>query len=445
MSRRRSTAQTAGPARRVLLVLGAAVLAAHLGLLSGAAGLTPVLQPAARTDLPPLQTRLIEPAAPKLPAVATAVPVTTRPPSARASARMLAQSTAPKQVLTPAPIQEPATGPANTPEPPQTPAAPEAGLTPPVAAASTARSDTRDTPVAVTADTPGDEPGPLAGVPPANAPSRTELVAAPDRPTHAIEATAKASDQVSTLTMATEAGQANAKSTTSSTSQIASAFAVDRAHLPPPLALDYEMTGMDRGLSYHASGELRWQHNEERYNLSLTVRALLLGSREWRSQGLIGSQGLQPQRFSDKRRSERATHFDREGGRVVFSGSAAPVPLAPGAQDQISLYVQMAAAIASAATPMTVGTQLQVQTATTRDALPWLLTLERHETLRFEGAPLDTAYWVCMPRQRFDARIELWTSPLHHHLPARIRITQASGSFIDLQLRSLKALAPLPA
>ena len=205
------------------------------------------------------------------------------------------------------------------------------------------------------------------------------------------------------------------------------------------------MTGEDRGLRYHASGELRWQHNDSHYALQLTVRALLLGSREWRSQGLIGPQGLQPLRFSDKRRTERATHFDHDGGRVVFSGGAAPVPLAPGAQDQISLYVQMAAALASAPGPMAAGTQLQVQTATTRDALPWLLTLQGHETLRLQERSIDTAHWVCLPRQRFDARIELWTAAPLHHLPARIRITQASGSFIDLQLRSQQDLAPLPA
>ena len=224
----------------------------------------------------------------------------------------------------------------------------------------------------------------------------------------------------------------------------AAALRIESARLPTPVLLNYDMRGQDRGLNYHASGELRWQHNEQHYVLSLSVRALLVGSREWRSQGLVGPQGLQPLRFSDKRRTERATHFDRAEGRLIFSANAPPVPLLAGAQDQISLYVQLAAAMASATPPMAAGSRVQVQTATTRDALPWLLTLERQETLSFDGRPLETAYWVCLPRQRFDARIELWTSAEHQHLPARIRITQASGSFIDLQLRSQESLPALP-
>ncbi len=465
--------QSGGPGRRVLLAMGVAVLLAHLALLSGVGGLTPVLQPAANPVLQPLQTRVIEPAAPAAVTAPVTTPAATASPHVRASARLLADSAPPSD----GPANPPLSAPAQEPED----SAPI-----PLAAASEAGNPGSTMPTTGRTDPQSGAPTDLAGTPAASEPSRTDLAGAPTPPTGAATPSgqpqarpdsarqpdaapsistasgaaslpgtsppptpapvAARSEMATTTVQALPPGSAPAKGAEAGTAAgSVSALAVDRAQLPPSLVMDYAMNGMDRGLTYHASGQLRWQHNEERYTLSLTVRALLLGNREWRSQGLIGPQGLQPQRFSDKRRTERATHFDREGGRVVFSGSAAPVPLLSGAQDQISLYVQMAAAIASATPPMPEGTRLQVQTATSRDALPWLLTLERHETLRFEGQALDTAYWVCLPRQRFDARIELWTSPLHHHLPARIRITQASGSFIDLQLRNLQTLAPLPA
>lgn len=220
--------------------------------------------------------------------------------------------------------------------------------------------------------------------------------------------------------------------------------ALEWASLPPSALLSYRLTGQEKGLNYHASGELRWQRNDSAYAMSLSVKAFLLGSRHWRSVGQINTTGLAPTRFSDSWRSERATHFDRPNQRIVFSSNAPTVPLQPGAQDQVSLYVQLAAAMTQSGGRWQPGTRLQIQTATVRDALPWLLTLEKRETLQVEGQSLQAFKWVCQPRNRFDAQVEFWVSAAHDWLPARIRITQVSGNFIDLQLSGREPLPDLP-
>ena len=214
--------------------------------------------------------------------------------------------------------------------------------------------------------------------------------------------------------------------------------------LPPSTLLSYSLSGMDKGLNYHASGELRWQHNEAAYELTLSVRAFLLGSRHWRSVGRIEATGLAPQRFSDSWRQERAAHFDREGQRIVFSSNGQPAALQPGAQDQVSLYLQLAAAMAGEPERFAPGTRLQVQTATVRDAQPWALTLEGRETLSLAGRNVPVAKWVCQPRNRYEARVEFWVAAEQAWLPVRIRITQTSGSYIDLHWRGSEPLAPLP-
>ena len=220
--------------------------------------------------------------------------------------------------------------------------------------------------------------------------------------------------------------------------------AVALGSLPPSALLSYRLSGQEKGIQYQASGELRWQHNASAYAMSLSVRAFLLGSRHWRSAGQINATGLAPTRFSDSWRSERAAHFDRPNQRIVFSNNAPTAPLQPGAQDQVSLYAQLAAAMAQSGKRMQPGTRLQIQTATVRDALPWLLTLEKLETLQMDGQSVETVKWVCQPRNRFDAQVEFWVSATHDWLPARIRITQVSGSFIDLQLTGREALPDLP-
>ena len=215
------------------------------------------------------------------------------------------------------------------------------------------------------------------------------------------------------------------------------------ASLPPSALLSYRLNGREKGIHYQASGELRWQHNANAYALNLSVKAFLLGSRHWRSVGQINATGLAPNRFSDSWRSERAAHFDRPNQRIVFSNNAPNAPLQPGAQDQVSLYAQLAAAMAQSGKRMQPGTRLQIQTATVRDALPWLLTLEKLETLQMDGKSVETVKWVCQPRNRFDAQVEFWVSASHNWLPARIRITQVSGNYIDLQLTGLDALTDL--
>lgn len=239
-----------------------------------------------------------------------------------------------------------------------------------------------------------------------------------------------------------------AKDEAPTTERIASATkalpTLDLASMPPSTLLSYRLNGQEKGLSYQASGELRWQRNETAYAMSLTVKAFLLGSRHWRSVGQINATGLAPTRFSDSWRSERAVHFDRQNQRIVFSSNAPTVALQPGAQDQVSLYAQLAAAMAQSGQKMTPGTRLQIQTATVRDALPWLLTMEKLETLQLDGQSVQAVKWVCQPRNRFDAQVEFWVSAAHDWLPARIRITQVSGNFIDLQLTGRQVLDALP-
>jgi len=215
--------------------------------------------------------------------------------------------------------------------------------------------------------------------------------------------------------------------------------------LPPSTLLQYSLTGQERGLNYHANGELRWQHNPTHYEANLTIKAFLLGSRVFSSEGAVGSQGLIPTRFADKWRGERATHFDAENKRIVFSNNKPTAELQPGAQDQVSLFVQLAAAMTGEPERFKPGTSVSIQTATINEAVPWTLTMQAEETLQINDKPVPTSKWVCLPRGKFDTTVELWLSRAHAWMPVRIRISQASGSFIDMNLDRLQPLAPLPA
>ena len=215
--------------------------------------------------------------------------------------------------------------------------------------------------------------------------------------------------------------------------------------LPASTLLSYKLTGQERGLTYYASGELRWQHNPTHYEASLTIKAFLVGSRVFSSVGSVGPQGLMPLRYGDKWRGEKATHFDAENHRINFSNNKPSVDLQPGAQDQVSLYVQLAAAMAGDPERYKPGSSVSIQTATVNEAVPWTLTLQAEESVQVDGKPMLTTKWVCLPRGKFDTQVELWLSRAHAWMPVRIRITQVSGSFIDMNMDSIQPLAPLAA
>jgi len=118
------------------------------------------------------------------------------------------------------------------------------------------------------------------------------------------------------------------------------------AQVLPPLRMKYEVTATYRGVPLQGEGELTWRHDGKNYEAQLEARSPLLGSRRQRSEGRITPQGLEPLHFWDKSRSEQAAHFDREHGRVTFSNNQPDAPLAAGAQDRLSVVLQLAALVA---------------------------------------------------------------------------------------------------
>jgi len=214
--------------------------------------------------------------------------------------------------------------------------------------------------------------------------------------------------------------------------------------LPRSALLRYRLNGVEKGIHYQAASELHWQHNARAYAMNLSLKVFLLGTKNWRSQGQITSLGLEPVRFTDIWRKERAVFFDRSAQRIVFDHQDTPTPMQMGAQDQVSLYVQLAAAMAHSGGRWTPGTRLQIQTATVRDALPWILSLEKVETLTLDGRDLQTTKWVAQRLNRDDSQVEFWLSDTLDWLPARIRISQTRGSVIDLHLTGREALPNLP-
>lgn len=181
---------------------------------------------------------------------------------------------------------------------------------------------------------------------------------------------------------------------------------------------------------YTLNGELAWAHEGGHYEASLSFGAFGQ-TRTQTSRGLIGPEGLMPERFSDKFRSEMAAHFNRAQGKVTFSANTPDAALILGAQDRLSVLIQLAALVSSAPERFGPATTLTIQTIGPRDADLWLFTVGDMETLELPGGTLQGLKLTRNPRQAYDQQVDIWLAPTLGYLPARIRITEANGDFID--------------
>ncbi len=211
---------------------------------------------------------------------------------------------------------------------------------------------------------------------------------------------------------------------------------------PDSALLKYQVQGQVKGLNYWANAELAWHQDGQNYESRLSVSAFLLGSRTQMSKGTLGPEGLMPTRFGDKSRSELAAHFQRDKGIISFSANSPDAPLLKGAQDRLSVVMQISSLFAGDPTRFPLGTMLSFQTVSQRESEVWHFLVEKEELLQLPFGEINAIKLNRKPRREFDQQIELWFAPTLGYLPVRLRITNANGDVVD-QLLS-KAEKPSP-
>jgi hypothetical protein len=209
------------------------------------------------------------------------------------------------------------------------------------------------------------------------------------------------------------------------------------AQPPTSARLEYAVTGKAKGIEYSAKGQLDWSASPAAYTARMEIRVFLLGSRVQTSQGALVASGLQPERFADKSRSERAAHFDRAQGRVRFSNNAPDAELLPGAQDRLSVFFQLAGLLNARPEAYAQGQSVAVPVAGTGGSEVWRFEVQGLESLKLPAGELIARHLVREPRQAYDTRVDIWLAPSLGHLPVRIRITQDNGDVVDQRLSAL--------
>lgn len=273
---------------------------------------------------------------------------------------------------------------------------------------------------------------PRVAVPPPKAPASATRAAAPTAlpvtlPVHRARQTP---DDPPAMVAATAVTSATAAAPAAPGPSAARAPRSD-LQVPAPARWRYQLRLSTHGIELSGQAELTWRHDGRTYEAQLELRAPPAPTRIQRSTGRLGAEGLEPLRFSERRRNEQATHFDRERKRIVFSSNQPEAELAAGAQDRLSVLLQLGALLEPSRRPLPEIIELQV--AGTQDAEVWRFRYEGDETLDLPGGPQRTHRLVRLPRKDFDQKVELWLAPGLADAPVRLRLTSPNGEWLDQQ------------
>lgn len=205
------------------------------------------------------------------------------------------------------------------------------------------------------------------------------------------------------------------------------------------MELKFNATGSVKRFHYSANASLQWQTDGKRYQARQEVSAFLIGSRAQTSTGRVDLNGLVPQRFGDKTRSERVAQFDATPNRVDFSnGNTSPVT--PGVQDRLSIFIQLASMFAAAPERYPPGTAIRVNTASATSTALWTFVVDGPEKLDLPEGQRETIRLTRKQLSGDDQKAQLWLAPELNYLPVRIHLSQPDGDFVDLSLQSATKL-----
>lgn len=205
--------------------------------------------------------------------------------------------------------------------------------------------------------------------------------------------------------------------------------------LPPPGRWRFRLR---RGSAVGAA-ELRWTLQDgARYELHLEGQVEGATGIDWISRGDIDAAGLAPQRFALRRRGRdtQAANFQREAGKITFSGPTHEVPLLPGAQDRLSWMLQLPAVVDAAPERFVSGASVLLFVVGARgDAEVWAFAVQGPDWV----AQTPALKLVREPRKLYDTRAEVWLDPAAHHGLLRVVLSQVGTRAVLELLREPEA------
>lgn len=214
---------------------------------------------------------------------------------------------------------------------------------------------------------------------------------------------------------------------------------------PPSTRLSYTLTGNYRG-PVEGQARVEWVKVDARYQVRLELEIgpsfAPLMARRITSDGLVGPDGLEPQRYEEETkvafRDARRFAIDFQADRLRLpSGRELPRP--PGVQDTASQFVQLTWMFTTQPELLQPGRQVMLPLALPRYVDNWIYDVKERVTLATPFGAIETVFVKPRrePRPGVELTAEMWVAPSLQYLPVRILIRQDAETYVDLLVREL--------
>jgi hypothetical protein len=207
-----------------------------------------------------------------------------------------------------------------------------------------------------------------------------------------------------------------------------------RVNLPPSATFDMTVARVDAdGSKWTGAAAMTWHTDGSRYRASVEAGVSLLITRlnllVMRSEGTIDDYGIAPDIVTEKRarRSETATHFNRDTRTISFSASERRYPLLVGAQDKATVPFQLGGI--GRADLNQFGGDIDIQVGEEKEATIFRFQLVGEEELETRLGKLATWHLTRPPKPgTYSSRLDIWLAPGLNWYPVQIRNTEANGA-----------------
>ncbi|WP_229257549.1 DUF3108 domain-containing protein [Duganella callida] len=220
-----------------------------------------------------------------------------------------------------------------------------------------------------------------------------------------------------------------------------------KVNLPPSASFDVHVDRVDAdGTKWTGSATMSWHTDGSHYTASVQAGVSLLIARinllSLRSEGTIDDYGIAPATFTEKRarRSETATHFNRDAGTITFSASEASYPLLVGAQDKATVPFQLGGI--GRADVNQFGSDIDIQVGEDKEATIFRFQLVGEDEIETDMGKVVTWHLTRPPKPgTYSSRLDIWLAPGLNWYPIRIRNTEASGALTTQTITKMKELS----
>ncbi len=289
-----------------------------------------------------------------------------------------------------------------------------------------------------------DKAAPVAAVPknelpvaavPETAPVPGEAVAEPKAAAAGEPALAASSEA------GTDAQRAGAGAGAETAPQTSAPALFDKVSLPPPAELKYDVVGLRNGKRITGHGKITWQHDGQRYTLSGEVGALIFTLLSYKSTGDVGTIGLIPAIYAEKRigRSQTNTHFQRDRNSISFSASTEVYPVKGGEQDRSSWIWQLASLGRGDPEKFEAGLVFDIAVAGHKTLDGWRVYVNGRENIGLPQGEVSTWRLSVIPGENsFDKQFDLWLAPDRHWYPVMLRHMDKAGNSVEMLLTEVK-------